>query len=359
MGDQTGRPQFYGEVMKNILLILVGGTICTKLNMEGSLTVSDKAGLWLAENFYNNNPQYKELVNFDLTENLLILSENMTIDKWNIIKDVYVSRTKEKEYDGVIFVHGTDTLAYSASLFSMLLSNVHFPVFFVSSNARLDRENSNGNDNFRCAVECIYKGIEPNVYVAYKNISDNQMYIHLGSRIKQCENYSEDFFSKGAVKYSENVIENIKRQYPSGKRKSFINIEDITLKENVLMINPYVGMTYDAYNYSLFKAVLHGSFHSGTACTEKNTYSENYGKNSILYMIDKCNSFGVDIYISPSTLNGEIYETVGIINKHCKTTKFMYGCTAETAYTKLLIAYSLDINREKFIETELNFEITE
>lgn len=350
---------FYGEIMKEILLILVGGTICTALNSDGSLTVSDKAGLWLTDNFYKSNPEYKDLVHFTPTKNMLTLSENMTVGKLNAIKEVYIRETDKKQYDGVIFVHGTDTLAYSASLFSMLLSGVTFPVFFVSSNARLDREDANGNDNFRCAVECIYKGIEPNVYVSYKNISDGEMYIHLGSRIKQCENYSEDFFSKGAVKYSKSIIEDIKKQYPSDKRKIFINIENITLRENVLMLNPYVGMNYDAYNYTMFKAVLHGSYHSGTACTEKNTYSQGYGRNSILYMIDKCEALGVDTYLSPSTLGGEIYETVGIINKHSKNTVFLYGCTTETAYAKLLIAYSLDTNREKFIETELNFEITE
>ena len=71
--------------MKEILLILVGGTICTKLNENKTLTVSDKAGLWLTENFYNKKPEYKELVHFSLSENLLILSENMTVEKWNLI----------------------------------------------------------------------------------------------------------------------------------------------------------------------------------------------------------------------------------------------------------------------------------
>lgn len=346
--------------MKEILLILVGGTICTKLNENGTLTVSDKAGLWLTENFYNKNPEYKGLVHFNLSENLLILSENMTVEKWNLIIKTYQKEIKKKKFDGVIFAHGTDTLAYSASLFSMLLSGTDIPVFFVSSNARLDSSRANGNENFKCATECIYKGIEPNVYAAYKNISDNEMYIHLGSRIKQCENYSEDFSSKDAVKYDENALEKIKNAFPREKTEKFH--KEGLLKECVLMIEPYVGINYDAYNYEKFSSVLHGSFHSGTACTEKNTYSEDYGKNSILYMIDKCNELNVDTYLSPATLNGEIYETVDIISKHTDKTKFLYGCTKETAYTKLLIAYSLFNNpkdREKYIETECNFEISE
>lgn len=343
--------------MKEILLILVGGTICTQLNEKGTLSVSDKAGIWLTENFYHKNPEYKELVHFDLSENLLILSENMTVENWNVIIKTYQENIKRNKYDGVIFAHGTDTLAYSAALFSMLLSGIDIPVFFVSSNARLTSERANGNDNFRCATMCICKGITPNVYVAYKNISDNEMYIHLGSRIKQCENYSEDFFSRGAIK--EKDFEKI--DFPRGN--ALIDIDkEITLKECVLMINPYVGINYDVYDYSKFKAVLHGSFHSGTACTEKNTYSESYGKNSVLYMIDKCEELNADTYLSPATLGGEIYETVDIIRNHTESTKFMYGCTTEVSYAKLLIAYSIFDNPkdiEKFIDEQINFERTE
>ena len=50
----------------------------------------------------------------------------------------------------------------------MLLADTKIPVFFVSSNERLESSRSNGDANFRYAVECICRGIEPNVYVTYK-----------------------------------------------------------------------------------------------------------------------------------------------------------------------------------------------
>lgn len=355
--------------MKNILLILVGGTICTALNEKGNLSVSDKAGVLLKSNFEKSDSVYVGKVNIDLSPNLYILSENMTVDKWNLIIETYREYSKRKKYDGIIFAHGTDTLAFSASLFSQLLSSVDIPVFFASANENLTSERSNGNANFRCAVECICRGIIPNVYVPYKNLSDGQMYLHIASRLLQCPNYSEDFHSVGEFNITNMTEENyndyferIEALYPVSHKKSFIDIYgDWKLSQCVLLIEPYVGINYAVYDYKKFRAVLHGAYHSGTACAQK---SEEYDENSILYMIDRCAEENIDTYFSPSVLKGGTYETVSIIGEHIsngRKIKFLYGLTTEMAYAKLLIAYSVfadEKERQKFIETECNFEIT-
>ena len=360
--------------MKNILLILVGGTICTALNESGTLSISEKSGAKLKADFLNSDSPYKNEVNIDLSENLFILSENMTVNAWNKVIETYRKYTKEKQYDGIIFAHGTDTLGFSASLFSMILSDTKTPVFFVSANARLDSPRSNGTINFKSAIELICMGIPANVYAVYKNISDGRIYLHLGSRLTQCKNYSDDFYSVGAMDISGISKENcggyfdkIKSNYPADNRKSFIDInDDWSLKECVLMIDPYVGINYDTFDYSRFKAVLHGTYHSGTACVEKTAHYSEYSKNSILYMIDRCSGATppVDVYFSPSTLKGEIYETVETVSRHnadsITPTEFLYGFTKETAYAKLLLAYSIFGDRRdrlKFIKTECNFEI--
>ena len=347
--------------MKNILLILVGGTICTALNEQGTLSISEGAGVKLVENFKNSDSTFKDKLEIKATENLFILSENMSIPNWNLMLDTYRKHINTDSFDGVIFAHGTDTLAYSTSLFSLILANTDIPVFFVSSNARLDSERANGNDNFRYAVELICKGIEPNVYATYKNISDNRMYLHLGSRLEQCKNYSEDFFSEGAIDItdiSDETLKTIKETYPKKEKSPLINInDDCHLKNCVLMINPYVGLDYDSFSYSRFSAILHGTYHSGTACAEPY-------ENSVLHLMDLCEKENpdIDIYLSPSKNSGEIYDTVRVIDSHKahqKKINFLYGCTNETAYAKLVLAYSIweekkDI--EKFINTNINFE---
>lgn len=358
--------------MKKILLILVGGTICTAINEKGNLAVDEKAGALLKVNYENSDSPFAKETEITLSENLYILSENMTVEKWNRMLTTYRNEAKKDNYDGIIFAHGTDTLAYSSALFSMLLSDTKVPVFFVSANECLDSERTNGNVNFRAAVESICRGITPNVYVTYRNTSDGRMYLHLASHLRQCENYSEDFHSVDATditewteQTNEEYLALLEQKYPAGKRKKFVDIfGDWQLRECVLMLEPYVGINYTAYDYSKFSAVLHGTFHSGTACAEKDERNANYGPNSILSMLDCCFNANppVDAYLSPSVLTTGTYETVSIIGEHQvkgKSIQFLYGYTKEMAYAKLLLAYSLletPEERSAFIQTEYNFE---
>jgi hypothetical protein len=109
--------------------------------------------------------------------------------------------------------------------------------------------------------------------------------------------------------------------------------------------------------------VLHGTYHSGTACAEKTESCSYYGEGSVLYMLDKCKECNVDVYFSPSKKEGEVYDTVRIIGSHNNNQiKFLYGTTLEAAYAKLLIAYSVFENNDKineFINGEINFEIVQ
>ena len=348
--------------MKKILLILVGGTICTALGEDGTLSVNDAASARLVENFKSSDSEFSDKVDFDIPENLYILSENLTVTKWNKMLDTYKNHIKNDNYDGVIFAHGTDTLAYSAALFSQILADTDVPVFFVAAQARLDVARTNGNENFRCAVECICRGIVPNVYVAYKNPSDGKMLLHLASRLEQCGNYTEDLRSDGAIDITDindDKIKKISELFPRENVNVLIDKDKLTLEECVMMIKPYVGINYSVYDYSRFDAVLHGTYHSGTACVEEST-----SEHSILYMIDKCSALGIDSFFSPSRDHGEIYETISEISKFSpkggKKIGFLYGTTDECAYAKLLIAYSYFDDKEKikeFIHTECNYEI--
>ena len=352
------------DMMKKILLIMVGGTICTAVNERGTLSVHPDAGALLVDNFKRSDSFCAKDIEFVLTENLMILSENMSVKTWNRIISLCREKLKEETYDGIIFAHGTDTLAYSAALFSQLLGRLEIPVFFVSSHTRLDAPKTNGNDNFRCAVECIAWGIAPNIYVAYRNVTDDKMYLHLASRITQCQNYSDDFTSYGAIDINNIDNENykaffaeIERRYPQKRKSCGLHLDALPeLSDCVLMISPYVGMRYDALDYGKVSAVLHGTYHSGTACA----HAEN-SNNSLLYMLDACSRTKTDVYLAPSKAEGEIYDTVRVIASHGNAKnriRFLYGYTNEMAYVKLLLAYSVlhENERDAFIRTEWNFE---
>lgn len=345
--------------MKKVLFIPVGGTICTAPNEHGALDVTEAAGLRIIENFKKSTSAFADKTEFEVAPNLGFLSENMTVEKWNVMLKTY--RKYSNNFDGVIFAHGTDTLAYSAAVFSMLFNGTQKPVFFVSSNAPLHSKRANGNENFRVAVECIGYGITPNVYVPYKNISDGRLLVHLASRLKQCENYSEDFESVGAVDLTEMTAENhrifLQAFEKFAVKKISVDYSKISLKNNVLVVMPYPGLNYDTIDYSRYKAVLHGTYHSGTVCTEN---CENSG--SVLKLLDICRG-KTAVYLSPSRFKGEIYDTLRVAASHNDgQLNTIYGCTTEAAYAKLVIAYSLfsdDMLARDFVRTEQNFEFFE
>ena len=359
--------------MKNILLLLVGGTICTALNEKGNLSVDEKAGVLLIEEFLKSDSVYANEVRIEPTENLGILSENMTVAKWNRILETYYSAASDGKYDGVVIAHGTDTLAYTAALLSQFLADTRIPVMLVSANENLESERTNGKANFRFAIENICRQIPPNVYVPYRNLSDGKMYLHLASRLQQCANYSEDFFSVGAMDVSDLKEENypvffaaLDKTYPSSQRKKLLQYSECpALKDCVLKIDPYVGINYAAYRYEKFAAVLHGTYHSGTACSAEGLKAlhEKY-EYSVQYMLEACaaSEKPAEVYLSPSVLRKGTYETVSEIaecEKNGRKIRFLYGYTEEMAYAKLVIAYSLfetEEERHQFIESEYNFE---
>ena len=360
-----------GNQNHRILLVLCGGTICTAAGEKAGLqvlSIRERPDAELIRNYKSSGSRFAKSAAFTTSENFGILSENMTIAKWNLLIDYFRSVWDSlPDYDGIVVAHGTDTLAYSAALFAQLFSGISVPVFFVSSNMALDTDGANGNDNFRLAADCICMGVKPGVYVPYRNISDGKMLLHLASRITQCRSYEEDFHSMGAVYIPD--IDQIDLaacdSLSDAETENAANPVTLAggwrLTNAVLKIDPYVGLDYRAYRYSLFKAVLHGTYHSGTACAERTDSSPDYGSASVLSMLDVClaDPYGPEVVISPSRIDPDtrIYETAEIMYHHAAGSRkpiFLYGFTDETVYAKLLLYYSASLAGRVPLERYLN-----
>ena len=63
-------------------------------------------------------------------------SSNMQPEEWSAIaRRVYERR---KEYDGIVIIHGTDTLAYTASALSFALQQIEIPVVLTGSQVSIE-----------------------------------------------------------------------------------------------------------------------------------------------------------------------------------------------------------------------------
>lgn len=75
----------------------------------------------------------------------LLDSSNMTVDDWNKIGEVI--NNNYCKYDGFVILHGTDTMAYTASALSFMLENLGKPVVITGSQIPLCEIRSDGKDN--------------------------------------------------------------------------------------------------------------------------------------------------------------------------------------------------------------------
>ncbi len=326
-----------------ILMIASGGTTCSGL-IDGCRRLSpDVSQSTLVGNFYNT-PKYASLTG-GIFENSHFepktLSENMTPDKlWHLVN--HIRSFDLSCYNGVIVLHGTDTLAYTASMLAVVMSDAPVPVMLVSGDAPPDMETSNANANFAKAYDLIAEGIAPNVYVPYRNPGE-EVKVHLASRIMQSPSFTSAFYSAKSTALAE--LDAISRA-----RKSIVT-EISGLDSSVLIIEPYVGLDYSRISLDNIKAVAHGSYHSGTFCAEG-------GKYSLTEFAKRCEKAGIPVFVAPCTLGEEQYESVMDAMKDGSLNAV--NMTLEMLYTKLVLGVSVGHIGEElkdFVKTCCNSEL--
>lgn len=132
----------------SILLIYTGGTIGMKEDpTDGTLKPFD---------FEQIMEEVPELRKFALkidsyTFSPLIDSSDVEPGLWQSLSSLI--EEKYEDYDGFVVLHGTDTMAYSASALSFMLENLGKPVVFTGSQLPIGRPRTDGKENLVSAVE--------------------------------------------------------------------------------------------------------------------------------------------------------------------------------------------------------------
>src|SRR4030043_248440 len=64
-----------------------------------------------------------------------------------------ISESNHESFDGFILLHGTDTMAYSASALSFMLENLGKPVIFTGSQLPIGSLRTDGKENLISSIE--------------------------------------------------------------------------------------------------------------------------------------------------------------------------------------------------------------
>ena len=135
------------KVNNKVLIIYTGGTIGMVQDENGSLHP------FALDRIYDAVPQLKSC-SYDIdsvTLDQIIDSSNMTPAMWGEIAGI-IEREYD-HYDGFVVLHGTDTMAYTASALSFMLKNLSKPVVLTGSQLPLGMLRSDGRENIICALE--------------------------------------------------------------------------------------------------------------------------------------------------------------------------------------------------------------
>lgn len=131
-----------------LLVIYTGGTIGMIPNEKtGALEPFDFEHLYAQLPILKRYQYPIDFYSFDP----LIDSSDVTPEFWSKIARVIEERYEQ--YDGFIILHGTDTMAYTASALSFMLENLNKPVILTGSQLPLGMLRSDGRENFLTSIE--------------------------------------------------------------------------------------------------------------------------------------------------------------------------------------------------------------
>ena len=148
----------------NILVLYTGGTIGMQMSAAGLAPASGfEARLRAQQN------QQPEQVPAWIFRELLppIDSANMSQDNWLAMVAAIRQGVEQDGCDGVLVLHGTDTLAYSAAALSFLLLSLPVPVVLTGSMQPAGADNSDAWRNLFGALQALHDGVQPGVHLYF------------------------------------------------------------------------------------------------------------------------------------------------------------------------------------------------
>lgn len=144
---------------KRLLLLTTGGTIASRFTLEGLAPGLD--GSELAAQLPAGIQEHYDMTVQDIFH---MDSSNIQPEEWQLIARHILKN--QVAYDGIVITHGTDTMAYTASVLSFMLRGIAIPVVLTGSQLPMEHPLTDALENLRTALAMAASGIG-GVFVAF------------------------------------------------------------------------------------------------------------------------------------------------------------------------------------------------
>ena len=287
------------------------------------------------------------------------------IDSSDVEPSLWIALTrlieeKYDDYDGFVVLHGTDTMAYSASAVSFMIENLTKPVIFTGSQLPIGIPRTDGKENLISSVEIAAardsqgNALVPEVCICFDNV------LMRGNRASKIN--SDHFRAFRSPNYPPLAEAGINIRYdmrlirrPADREARPVFHKTLDTRVSILKIHP--GITPQIVRTILCsndtRAVIIETYGAGNAPSKKwflDIVKEASNMGKIILNITQCmaGSVNMDIYAT-----GKCLKEAGVVNG--------YDSTTESALGKLfyLLGEINDNNSVKnMLENDLRGEIS-
>lgn len=336
----------------SILVIYTGGTIGMVKDPESGVLKP-----FNFDNIYQQIPMLK-LLDYHIGNycfDPVIDSSNMNPKFWAAIAEV-IEKNYET-YDGFVVLHGSDTMAYTASALSFMLENLNKPVVLTGSQLPLGMIRTDGRENFITSIEIAAARIDDTPVVPEVCIYFENQLLRGNRTIKYNAENFQAFKSPNYPSLAD-VGVYIKYHHANIRKPNFKNLKVNSLMDNsVSILKLYPGISENSVKAIVqtegLKALILETFGSGNAPTEAwflSLLEQTIKKGIIILNVSQCQGGSVEM---DKYQTGVTLQNIGVISGN--------DITTEAAITKLMFLLSNENsipNIQKKLTTSLRGEIT-
>lgn len=252
-----------------------------------------------------------------------------------------------EQFDGFVILHGTDTMAYSASALSFMLENLQKPVIFTGSQLPIGLLRTDGKENLVTSIEIAAEKrngvpLAPEVCIYFENK------LYRGNRTTK---YSAEHFNAfRSVNYPTLAEAGIHIkfnfaaiQYPTISRNLKVYKY---LDNNIALLKIFPGISQSVIDVILntkgLRAVVLETFGSGNAPTESwfiDRIKKSVDEGIIILNVSQC--FGGSVEMGK-------YET-SVALRNCGVISG-YDSTTEAALTKLMFLLGQNYSKDDLVK---------
>ncbi|SEJ48619.1 asparaginase [Cyclobacterium xiamenense] len=327
------------EIEYAVLIIYTGGTLGMAYDEQGSL---------VPFNFGKILEKIPNLNNLNISITVIsfpepIDSSNINLQHW--VDMAYIIYENYDTYDGFVVLHGTDTMAYSASMLSYMLSGLNKPVIFTGAQLPISAMRSDARENLMTSLEIAISKANGKPIVPEVCIFFNHMLLR-GNRAKKVQSVHFDAFESEnypplaesgiVIDYNYASI----RPYEEGKKLKYLN----RLDNRVMVLKLFPGITKNVIQHCLqiegLKGIVLETYGSGNSPSEDwfiHTMEEAVDRGLLVFNVSQCNGGRViqGRYQTSTDLKRVGVLSGGDITTEAAITKMMFVLANESDETEI------------------------